>query len=311
MSIMDVNMLLKERGEDFRLEVLTGVGGFGRKIAVSDINRLGLALTGFFDHFPYERIQVIGIIEHTYLKHLKYDKQVTILNKVFSHEKAVGCILTRNLRPTDAMIKVFSDLDIPLLRTELKSSSFIGDLNYYLDDKLAPSIKIHGVMTSIYGLGVLLIGKSAIGKSECALELVKRGHKLVSDDIVNIKKRSGRTLVGSGLKLTKHLIEVRGIGVIDTKELFGMGNILDESRIELVIKLEEWDPVKQYERVGFNEYYTEYLSVRIPEITIPVAPGRNLAILVETASLNQRLKNEGHFTARNLDGRLLEELNKK
>lgn len=308
---MDINTLLKEKSEDFKLEVLTGYGGLERKITISDINRLGLVLTEFFDHFPYERIQVVGIIEYTYLKHLKYDKQVTILNKVFSHEKAVSCILTRNLEPTDAMIKVFSDLDVPLLRTKLKSSSFIGDLSYYLDGKLAPSIKIHGVMTSVYGLGVLLIGKSAIGKSECALELVKRGHKLISDDIVNIKKRSGRTLVGSSLELTKHLIEVRGIGVIDVKELFGIGNILDESRIELVIKLEEWDPVKQYERVGLNECYTEYLSVRIPEITIPVAPSRNLAILVETASLNQRLKNEGHFTARNLDGRLLEELNKK
>ncbi|MCA6069531.1 MAG: HPr(Ser) kinase/phosphatase [Endomicrobium sp.] len=311
MSIMDVNTLLKERSEDFKLEVLTGYGGLGRKITVADINRLGLALAGFFDHFPYERIQVIGTIEHTYLKHIEYDDQVKVLNKVFSHEKAVSCVLTRNLEPTDAMIKVFSDLNITLLRTELNSSLFIGDLGYYLDGKFAPSIKIHGVMTNVYGLGVLLVGKSAIGKSECALELVKRGHKLVSDDVVNITKRFGRTLVGSSLELTKHLIEVRGIGIIDVKELFGIGNISDESRIELVIKLEERDSVKQCERVGFNECYTEYLSVRIPEITIPVVPGRNLAILVETASLNQRLKNEGHFTARNLDGRLREELNKK
>ncbi|MDR0977878.1 MAG: HPr(Ser) kinase/phosphatase [Endomicrobium sp.] len=309
MSI-DVYTFIKEKGNDFKLSLLAGRGGLHRLITVPNIHRPGLALTGFLEHFPYERIQVIGIIEYTYLIHLSDSLQIDILTKIFSNEKAVACILTRNLKPTDSMLKVFSYLEVPLLNTPLRSSSFSGDLSYYLDNNLAPSMKIHGVMANVYGLGILIIGKSGIGKSECALELVKRGHKFIADDVVDIKKRSsGQFLTGSGLDITKHLIEVRGIGIIDIKELFGVGNILSDSKIELVIKLEEWDPSKKYDRIGLDDYYTEYLGVRIPEITIPVAPSRNLAVLVETASLNQRLKNKGHFTAKTLDFALRKELN--
>ncbi|MDR1942431.1 MAG: HPr(Ser) kinase/phosphatase [Endomicrobium sp.] len=303
-NFLDVGILLKEKSEDLRLELLTGAGGLGRKITVADINRPGLAFTGYFEHFPFERTQVIGISEYTYLNALDYEKQVELLQKIFLHENATCCILTRGLVPSQAMTEVFARLNIPLLRTELNSSSFIGDLIYYLDGKLAPSVKIHGVLTNVYGLGVLIVGKAGIGKSECALELVKRGHMLVADDVVNIKKRSGRALIGSGLEITRHLIEVRGLGIIDVKDLFGISNILDESNIELVIKLEEWEKVKKYERVGIDEYHTEFLGVKIPEVTIPVGPGRNLAVLVETASLNQRLKNKGHFTARDLNDKI-------
>jgi HPr kinase/phosphorylase len=163
-------------------------------------------------------------------------------------------------------------------------------------------------MTSVYGLGVLIVGNSAIGKSECALELVKRGHKLVADDVVVIKKRSGCVLVGSSPEIVKHLIEVRGIGIINIKDLFGIGNILDESRIELVVKLETWKSEKEYERIGIDEYCTEFLNVKVPELTIPVGIGRNLAVLVETASLNQRLKNRGCFTAKELNCKLRRKL---
>ncbi|MDR0820568.1 MAG: HPr(Ser) kinase/phosphatase [Endomicrobium sp.] len=310
MSTIDINTFLKEKSGDFKLELLLGNVGLGRKITVPNINRPGLALTGFFEHFPYERMQIIGTSEYAYLKHLDYDVQVKMLNKIFSHKNAVCCILTKGLEPTDAMIKVFTDLDIPLLRTELSFSSFISDLIYYLDGKLAPSIKIHGVMTSVYGLGILIVGKSAIGKSECALELVKRGHKLVADDIINIRKCSGQTLVGSSMEIVKNLIEVRGIGIINIKDIFGIGNVLDESFIELVIRLEEWDTLKKYERLGINEYYTEFLSVKIPEITIMVCPGRNIAGIVETASLNQKLKSKGYSTVRDLRGRLQKEINR-
>jgi HPr kinase/phosphorylase len=292
---MDVDVLIKEKGRVFKFKLLAGKGGICRCIRVPDINRPGLALAGFLEHFPYERIQVIGITEYTYFSHLDNDSQIEVLTKIFSNEKAVACILTRDLAPTDAMLKVFSDLDVPLLKTTLRASPFTSDLNYYLDNKLAPSIKIHGVMVNVYGLGVLIAGKSGIGKSECVLELVKRGHKFIADDIVNIKKlSSGKFLTGSGLEIMKYLIEVRGIGIIDIKELFGVGNILNESKIELVIKLEEWDQLKKYDRIGIDDYYVEYLGVEVPEITIPVAPGRNLAILIETASLNQRLRNKGH-----------------
>jgi len=285
-----------------------GHTGLDKKIETSDVNRPGLAFAGFFKNFPYERIQIIGMSEYLYLENLRYDDQIKVLYEIFSHKAAVCCILTKGLNPNGAMVKIFSDLDVPLLRTEWGTSSFIGDLIYYLDRKLAPSIKIHGVMTSIYGLGVLIIGKSAIGKSECALELLKRGHKLVADDVVIVKKHSECTLSGSGLEITKHLIEVRGIGIINVKDIFGIGSILDETYIELVVKLEMWELEKEYERLGINEYYSEFLGVRIPEITIPVGPGRNLAVLVETASLNQRLKSKGCFTVRDLDYKLKKKL---
>ncbi|MDR1418096.1 MAG: HPr(Ser) kinase/phosphatase [Endomicrobium sp.] len=307
---MDIQLLVTQKAKDFKLKLLAGKEGLNRAITVPELNRPGIAIAGFFEHFPYERIQIIGIIEYTYLKQLGYDRQIEVLNKIFSNEKSVGCILTRNLEPTDAMIKVFSDLKVPLLSTELRSSTFIGDLAYYLDRKLATSLKIHAVMTNVYGLGVLIVGKSAIGKSECAIELVKRGHKFVADDIVNIKKCSGRTLVGSGLEFTKYLMEIRGIGIIDIKDLFGLTSILDESKIELVIKLEKWEHLKKYDRIGSEEPYAEYFDVKIPEVIVPVAPGRNLAVLVETASLNQRLKNKGCFTARDLDIRLQKKINK-
>jgi HPr kinase/phosphorylase len=306
---MDIGTLIKEKGEDFKLKLLAAKDGIDRYITVPSINRPGLALTGFLEHFPYERIQVMGIIEHTYLSHLDNDSQIRVLTKIFSNEKSVACILTRDLEPTKAMLKVFSNLKVPLLKTTLRPSSITTGLGYYLDNKLAPSIKIHGVMANVYGIGILIVGKSAMGKSECALELIKRGHKFIADDIVNIKKLSlGQFLVGSSLEITKYLIEVRGIGIIDIKELFGIGNILSNSKIELVIKFEEWEPAKKYDRIGLDDYYTEYLGVKIPEVTIPVAPGRNLAVLVETASLNQRLKNKRHFTAKALDATLRKEL---
>ncbi len=304
MPFLDVGTLLKEKSEDLQLELVTGEAGLSRKITVSDINRPGLAFTGYFEHFPYERTQVIGISEYTYLNSMTGARQLELLHRIFSHKNATCCILTRDLKPSEFMIKVFSELGVPLIKTTLNSSSFIGDLIYYLDGKLAPSIKLHGVLTNVYGLGVLITGKAGIGKSECALELVKRGHMLVADDIVDIKKRSGRTLVGSGLEITRHLIEVRGVGIIDVKNLFGIVNILDESHIEMVIKLEDWESVKKYERVGIDEYFADILGVSVPEVTIPVGPGRNLAVLVETASLNQRLKNKGCFTAKDLSSRL-------
>lgn len=309
--VLNVGILLKDKSEDLKLELIAGAEGLERKITVPDINRPGLAFAGYFEHFPYERTQVIGISEHTYLNSLTLEKQNELLRKLFSHENATCCILTRDLKPSESMLEIFNELKVPLIKTSLNSSSFIGDLIYYLDGKLAPSIKIHGVLTNVYGLGVLIMGKAGIGKSECALELIKRGHMLIADDIVNVRKRSGRTLVGSGLEITKHLIEVRGVGIIDIKNLFGIGNILDESQIELVIRLEEWESVKTYERVGIEEYFTEFLGVKVPEITIPVGPGRNLAILVETASLNQRLKNKGHFTALDLNKRIKKEIAEK
>jgi HPr kinase/phosphorylase len=307
---LEVSTLLQEKGKDFILEIIAGEAGLKRNIEVCDINRPGLAFSGYFNHFPHERPQVIGNSEYTYLATLDHKKQADILNRVFSYEDTPCCILTRNLEPIEVMIDIANKYSIPLIKTRLPSSSFISDLIFYLNGRLAPEIKMHGVLINVYGLGVFIVGKSGIGKSECALELVKRGHMLIADDVVNIRKMSGRILKGTGMSITKDLIEVRGLGIINVMELFGIGSILDKTEIELVIKLEEWHDLDKHERLGSNEYFYNILDIEIPQVSIPVAPGRNLAALVETASLNQRLKDKGFCTAKDLEERLQKAIEK-
>jgi HPr kinase/phosphorylase len=241
---------------------------------------------------------------------LDYEKQIFLFRKMFSFGDTPCCILTRKLEPTQAMIDACNECGVPLMRTSLPSSSFISDLIFYLNRQLAPGLKMHGVLLEVYGLGVLIFGKSGIGKSECALELVKRGHMLVADDVVEIRKMSGRRLIGSGVSVTKDLIEVRGLGIINIRDLFGIGGILDKAEIELVIELEEWQESVKCERIGSQENFCEILEVEIPKVSIPVGPGRNLAVLVETASLNQRLKENGIWTARDLEYRVQREIEK-
>lgn len=309
MKVLNVGTLIEEKSSDFKLELIAGSGGLERLITVADTNRPGLAFAGYFDHLPYERVQIIGIAEHTYLQTLTYEKQCDMLMKIFSPKQVPCCIITRSFSPLPSMIEIFNKLQVPLFSTVLTSAQLLGDLVYYFDEKLAPTQKVHGVLSNVYGLGVFIRGKSGIGKSECALELVKRGHMLVSDDVVEITKRSGHILIGKSSGIVKHHMEVRGIGIIDIKNMFGIANILDESKIELVINLVEWNDAKRYERLGIDEYYTDVLGVNVPELTIPVGPGRNLAIIVETASLNQRLKNKGYFSAVELNNKIIAEMN--
>jgi len=309
MPVLTVGTLIEEKAQDLKLTLIAGSGGLQKRITVPDTNRPGLAFAGYFAHLPYERVQIIGIAEHTFLKSVPYEKQCEMLTKIFSHPQVPCCIVTRAFEPLQSMLEVFNKLNVPLLSTSLSSAQLLGDLLFYLDEKLAPMQRVHGVLCNVYGLGVFIRGKSGVGKSECALELVKRGHMLVSDDIVEIKKRSGRILMGKATGVVKHHMELRGVGIIDIRNMFGIANILDESKIELVINLVDWLEVKKYERLGIDEYYTNILGVNVPEITIPVAPGRNLAIIVETASLNQRLKNKGCFAAIEMNKKLMEQMN--
>ena len=209
------------------------------------------------------------------------------------------------------MQKAHQKFRVPLLGTGLTTSQLMGELIFYLEDKMSSATNVHGVLVSVYGLGVLIMGNAGIGKSECALELVKRGHMLVADDIVEISQRSGGILVGRGEEIIRHHIEVRGLGIIDVRSLFGIGFILDEANIELIIQLVAWDPQQEYERVGLEEHFSTILDIKIPEITLPVGPGRNLAVLVEIASLNQRLKNKGHYTAQELNQRLIQMMSQR
>jgi HPr kinase/phosphorylase len=311
MSGITVGTFLHEKNEDLKLELLSGIEGLTRTIKVSEVNRPGLAFTGYVEHFPAERIQIIGTSEHTYLNSLPPDKQIDALEKVFSSPAIPCCIIARGLDPQPELLQITQKHKIPLLRTSLRTSQLMGELIFYLEDKMAPSTTVHGVLVNVYGLGVLIMGNAGIGKSECALELVKRDHMLVADDVVEIFARSGGFLVGRGEEIIRHHMEVRGLGIIDVRSLFGIGYTLDESHIELVIKLEDWDSNQEYERVGLEEHYATILDVKVPEITLPVGPGRNLAVLVEIASLNQRLKNKGHHTAQELNQRLIQMMSQR
>ena len=300
-----VSTFLKEKSDDLKLSIVAGKEGLNREINIFEMNRPGLALTGYLEHFPQKRIQIIGALEHSYLKSIPIEKQAESVQNLLSFKNVPCFIVTRGLDFDKELYKVFDRNKVPLIRTDLRTSQLVSNLSFYLEDKLAVSTRAHGVLVSVYGLGVLIVGNAGIGKSECALELVKRNHMLVADDVVEIRRRSGSILMGKGEEIIKHHMEVRGLGIINVRSLFGIGFILDESRIELCIRLEDWDPTKEYERVGLEERNTTVLDVKIPEVILPVRPGRNLAVLVEIASLNQRLKNQGHYTAQELNQRLI------
>ncbi|HCJ66886.1 MAG TPA: HPr kinase/phosphorylase [Elusimicrobia bacterium] len=310
MAKFTVEELFRDKGKDLCLKLLAGEKGLNRQITVTEINRPGLTLTGYFKYFRYERIQIIGGGEHSYLQFLTKKKRIEILDKFFSYEPPCA-IITRNVQPLRELITIAQRYYVPLFLTSLGTPPFITELIAYLEEKLAPLITMHGTLTNVYGLGVLILGESAIGKSETALELIKRGHMLVTDDVVEIRQKPGGVLIGSGKGIVSHHMEIRGLGIIDVRTLFGMGAILESTRIELVVHLEEWNESKEYERLGLEDNYTEILGVKIPELVIPVRPGRNIAVLIEVAAMNQRLKSKGYYSARELDKYLIKLMQKK
>ncbi len=305
---MTVKNLFDKKGMELALEIVSGEEGLDRQITSAETNCMGLALTGFFAYFHYKRIQILDLDEITYIK--THRIRGDIFEKIFSFD-IPAIVITRNLDTPFEFIKLSQKHNTPILRTTLETGRFVTELTKYIEESLAPSAIKHGVLMNVLGMGVLILGKSSIGKSECALELIKRGHLLVADDIVEIKKRSPDGLEGSGGELIRHHMEIRGIGIIDIKNLFGISAVMDSSKIELVVQLEDWQGEKEYERLGIEDKYIEILGVKIPEVTIPVKPGRNLAAIIEVASMNQRLKLTGYHTARELDKRLIEMMKEK
>lgn len=306
MASLLVSDLLADKQADLDLTLLAGKKGLNREITVSEINRPGLALSGYVDYFPSERVQIMGLGEHNYLATFKPLERRQAVHKVFSYKSNLPCVvLTRGIKPHREVLQVADALKLPVLRSGLVTAHLIGELTVYLEEKLAPTTTVHGVLMNIYGLGVLLAGDSGIGKSECALELIKRQHMLVADDVVEIKQRLGGILWGTGADVIRHHMELRGLGIIDVQKIFGVGTVLDRTRIEMVIRFEEWKPGVEYDRVGLTERTTSILGVRVPEIVMPVRPGRNLAVLVEVAALNQRLKYKGQFTAKDFNEKLI------
>lgn len=275
------------------------------KIVLShpDVNRPALQLTGFFDHFDRERVQIIGYVEQAYISTLTRERRIEMYEKLLSCE--IPCLVySRGQMPDEDMQDLCRHYQVPCLVSEQSTSDFMGETIRWLKVKLAPCISIHGVLVDVFGEGVLIMGESGIGKSEAALELIKRGHRLVTDDVVEIRKVSDETLIGSAPDITKHFIELRGIGIIDVKALFGVESVKDTQAIDMVIKLEDWNRDKEYDRLGLEDQYTEFLGNRVVCHNIPIRPGRNLAIIVESAAVNYRQKKMGYNAAQELYNRV-------
>lgn len=276
-------------------------------IDTADLNRPGLQITGFFDYFDPSRIQVFGMVENTYLSGLSSEVRYNSLKRLF--EKQISAvILTRNSNASAEMLKLAEEFETPVLRTSQLTSSFTSSLNAYLNVELAPRITRHGVLVEVYGQGVLILGESGVGKSETAVELIKRGHRLVADDAVEIKKVSSKSLIGVSPDIIRHFIEIRGIGIVDVKNIFGMGAVKESEKIDMIIHLEAWEKGKQYDRLGLVDEYTNILGLDIPSLTIPVKPGRNLAVIFEVAAMNNRQKRMGYNAAEELNRRITDQI---
>ncbi|MGN1176451.1 MAG: HPr(Ser) kinase/phosphatase [Roseburia sp.] len=281
----------------------------GHRILLSDVNRPALQLSGYFNHFEEKRVQIIGNVEYTYLQQLEQERKIEIYNEFLKYE--IPCVIfCRDLQPDEDFLHIAKENGVPVLGTNRSTSEFMAELIYILSEQLAPCITIHGVLVDVYGEGLLIMGESGIGKSEAALELIRRGHRLVTDDVVEIRKINEHTLVGTSPDITRYFIELRGIGIIDVKTLFGVECVKEKQSIDLVIKLEDWKKDNDYDRLGLEEEYTEILGNKVACHSLPIRPGRNLAVICETAAVNHRQKKMGYNAAQELYRRVQENINK-
>ena len=280
-----------------------------KEVHVPDVNRPALQLAGFFDHFDSNRVQIIGNVEYTYMQTLTEERRVYIYEMLLKHP--IPCmVFCRGIEPGDVFLKKAVESNVPVFSASKPTSDFSAEIIRWMNVKLAPCISIHGVLVDVYGVGVLIMGESGIGKSEAALELIKRGHRLVTDDVVEIRKINEHTLMGTSPEITRHFIELRGIGIIDVKTLYGVECVKEKQQIDLVIKLEDWKKEADYDRLGLEEEYAEYLGNKVVCHSLPIRPGRNLAVIVETAAVNHRQKKMGYNAAQELYRRVQENLTK-
>ena len=299
---------LEQLKDEFNLEVIYEGSDFSkRKITSTELNRPGLPIAGFFDYFQNERIQILGRVEYTYLSNLTSEERFNAIKKIAEYN-VPAIIITRGQEVFPEIVEGAKTNNIPVLRTNESSSKFMAALISCLSVELAPRITRHGVLVEVYGEGMLILGESGVGKSETAIELVKRGHRLVADDAVEIKRVSDKTLVGNSPDIIKHFIELRGIGIVDVRRIFGMGAIKETEKIDLVVNLEVWQENKQYDRLGLVTEYTDILGLQIPCLNIPVRPGRNLAVVLEVAAMNNRQKKLGYNPAEELNNRLMKKM---
>ncbi|MFD1038851.1 HPr(Ser) kinase/phosphatase [Virgibacillus byunsanensis] len=293
----------KDLLENFNLTLIAGEDGIHREITTSDISRPGIEMTGYFRYYPKERLQLIGKTEMTYFLDLN-DEQKKDRAERLCTDITPGIVVSRGMEVPEVLIEAANNSGVPVLHSPRKTTRVISRLTNYLEVKFAPFTAIHGVLVDIYGVGVLITGQSGVGKSETALELVKRGHRLVADDSVEIRQEDYDTLIGNSPPLIEHLLEIRGLGIINVMTLFGAGSIRNFKKISLIINLELWDHQKQYDRLGLDEETMKIMDVHLPKATIPVRPGRNLAVIIEVAAMNFRLKRMGVNAAEEFSDRL-------
>jgi HPr kinase/phosphorylase len=298
-----ISALLEDRDYDLQLTLLAGERGLGRTLNSPRIQKPGLALTGFTEHLHPHRVQVFGNTEISYLRTLPEEKQREVLTRLFKEDLAC-VVLTKGLEPPRVLLEACEEYGLALMKTPLLSSTFIQQVQGFLEEALTETSSIHGVLMDVFGVGILLLGKSGIGKSEIALDLVMRGHRLVADDIVDVARRKPGAVYGAGNPVIKHHMEIRGLGIINIKDLFGVAAVREQKKIELVIELHEWDPQQEYDRLGVEDKFLNILGVNVPLSVVPVRPGRNMATIIEVAARNELLKLQGHHSAREFAERL-------
>ncbi len=277
------------------------------EVTCSRVNRPGLQMVGFYDHYEQDRLQIIGKVENLFLLQLPEEERLRRLEDFF-RSRPVGIIVTSSIEIQPETVSLAEQYGVPLLRTKERTSEFMAALISYLNVELGPRITRHGVLIEVYGEGILLLGDSGVGKSETAIELIKRGHRLIADDAVEIKRVSATTLVGRAPEIIRHYVELRGIGIVDVRRLFGMGSVKMTEKIDLVINLEPWQDGKMYDRLGLDEDTTDILGIKVPSIVLPVCPGRNLSVVIEVAAMNNRQKRMGYNTAQEFNKRLMESM---
>lgn len=293
----------KDLLENFTLTLIAGEDGLHREIITSDISRPGIEMTGFFEYYPKERLQLIGKTEMAYFLSLSDEQRKDRAERLCT-DITPGIVISRGMDIPESMIEAANKSGVPILQSPRKTTRVISRLTNYLEAKYAPSTAIHGVLVDVYGVGVLITGQSGVGKSETALELVKRGHRLVADDSVEIRQEDYDSLIGNSPPLIEHLLEIRGLGIINVMTLFGAGSVRNFKKISLIMNLELWDEKKQYDRLGLEEETLKIMDVHVPKATIPVRPGRNLAVIIEVAAMNYRLKRMGVNAAEEFSDRL-------
>ncbi|MFK7697446.1 HPr(Ser) kinase/phosphatase [Paenibacillus sp. HJGM_3] len=292
----------------FQLEVLAGEQGLNRLIKVADLYRPGLEIAGYFAYHPKERVQILGKTELTFFETLTAEERRDRMQRMCAEEETPCYVITRGMTAPVEILEAADEYGMPILRSTIATTTLVSRITGFLENKLAPSTTIHGVLVDVYGIGMLITGSSGIGKSETALELVKRGHRLVADDAVEIRQVAENVLIGNAPELIKHLLEIRGVGIINVMTLFGAGAIRNVKKITLVIRLETWQQDKEYDRLGLDEETTRIIDTDLPLVTIPVRPGRNLAVIIEVAGMNFRLKRMGYNAALQFTNKLTETL---